>query len=79
MSRHSVSLKQRVVEHCGGGERSAEEAPSHLGLDHGAVRKWMAAHSAHGFAGLSKKFSHYDARFRLSVLQRMWKHALSRR
>lgn len=79
MSKHSVSFKQLVVEHYGGGERSAEEVASHFGIDHGTVRKWVAAHSAHGLSGLSKKFSHYDAPFRLSVLQRMWKDGLSYR
>jgi transposase len=79
MSKHSVSFKQLVVEHYCGGDRGAEEVASHFGLDHGTVRKWIAIHSVHGLAGLSKKFSRYDAHFRLSVLERMWKDGLSRR
>lgn len=43
------------------------------------MRKWVAAHAAHGLAGLEKKFSHYDAAFKLSVLRRMWEDGLSRR
>ncbi|MCA1494579.1 transposase [Ensifer sp. NBAIM29] len=37
----------------------------------------MASHAAHGAAGLSKKFNHYDAEFKLSVLKRMWEDGLS--
>ena len=79
MSKHSVSFKQLVVEHYGGGEHGFKEVASHFGLDHATVRKWVASHAAHGVAGLSKKFSHYDAHFRLSVLERMWKDGLSHR
>jgi transposase len=45
--------------------------------DHATVRKWVASYEAHGAAGLSKKFSHYDAEFKLSVLKRMWEDGLS--
>ena len=79
MSKHSMSFKQRVVEFYGDGERSFREVGSQFGVDHSTVRKWVASHAVHGLAGLSKKFSHYDARFRLSVLERMWKDGLSHR
>lgn len=79
MSKYSVSFKQGVVAFYGDGERSYREVGLHFGLDHSMVRKWVACHQAHGLAGLSRKFSHYDAQFRLSVLERMWKDGLSRR
>ncbi|AJY17196.1 hypothetical protein FEP63_03341 [Burkholderia multivorans] len=41
------------------------------------VRRWVASYREHGEDGLSKKHSHYDARFKLSVLQRMWRDELS--
>jgi transposase len=41
------------------------------------VRKWVSLHRQQGAAGLAKKFSHYDAEFRLSVLQHMWDGDLS--
>jgi transposase len=79
MSKHITSFKLRVVAFYGEGARSYSEVGSHFGLDHSTVRKWVAVHAAHGVAGLSKKFGHYDAHFRLSVLQRMWKDGLSHR
>nr|WP_051320964.1 helix-turn-helix domain-containing protein [Rhizobium mesoamericanum] len=39
----------------------------------------MASHEAVGSAGLSKKFSHNDAGFKLSLLRRMWEDGLSYR
>lgn len=41
------------------------------------VRRWVASYREHGEQGLRKKHSHYDARFKLSVLQRMWRDELS--
>ena len=79
MSKYSSSFKRRVVEFYGGGARSYREVVLRFGVDHSTVRKWVASHAAHGVDGLSKKFSHYDGRFKLSVLERMWKDGLSRR
>ena len=79
MSKYSVLFKQRVVEFYGDGERSYQEVFDRFGLDYSMVRRWVASHGAHGLAGLSKKSGHYDAAFKLCVLERMWKDGLSRR
>ncbi|CCM76650.1 putative transposase [Rhizobium mesoamericanum STM3625] len=79
MSKHSLAFKLSVVEFCEKGGRSAREVCVHFGVDHATVRKWVASYEAHGAAGLAKKFSHYDAAFKLSVLQRMWEDGLSYR
>jgi transposase len=79
MSRHSEAFKRLVVDFYRGGERSSGEAAAEFGLDRATVRKWVASYAAHGMAGLAKKFSHYDADFKLSVLRRMWDDGLSRR
>lgn len=79
MSKYSVGFKQAVVEFYSDGTHSYHEVSLQFGLDESMVRKWVASHAAHGVAGLSRKYSHYDAQFRLSVLERMWKDGLSRR
>ncbi len=79
MSKYSEAFKRRVVEYFRDGERSYKAVAAEFGIDHSAVRKWIALHAAHGLAGLTKKFSHYDADFKLSVLRRMWDDRLSRR
>lgn len=79
MSKYSASFKQGVVAFYGDGERSYREVGLHFSLDHSTVRKWVASYAEHGLAGLTRKHSHYDAPFRLSVLERMWKDGLSHR
>lgn len=79
MSKYSTLFKQRVVEFYGDGAHSYRDVCLRFGLDYSMVRRWVASYAAHGLAGLSKKFSHFDARFRLSVLERMWKDGLSHR
>jgi transposase len=79
MSKHDEAFKRSVVEFYQKGERGAREVGRHFGVDHATVRKWAASYEAHGAAGLAKKFSHYHAAFKLSVLQRMWEDGLSYR
>ena len=79
MSKYSSLFKKQVVEYYGDGAHSYREVGLRFGLDYSMVRKWVASHAAHGLACLSKKSSHYDAQFRLSVLERIWKDGLSHR
>lgn len=79
MSRHSLEFKQSVVSAYSAGTEGAEALASRFGIDHSTVRKWIAVFAAHGVQGLEKKFSAYDAAFKLSVLQRMWDDGLSYR
>ncbi|SDU34490.1 helix-turn-helix domain-containing protein [Stappia sp. ES.058] len=77
MTRHSTSFKHSVVSCYLNGDLSFRDVGSRFGIDHGTVRKWVSVHAEHGLAGLTKKFSRYDAAFKLSVLQRMWNDSLS--
>lgn len=79
MSKHSTAFKHSVVEFYRSGTRGSREVAARYGVDHSTVRKWVASYSAHGLAGLEKKFSVYDAPFKLSVLRRMWEDGLSYR
>ena len=79
MSKYSTSFKREVVERYLQGNEGQGSLADQFGIDHGTLRKWVAAYQAHGEAGLAKKFSHYSAEFKFSVLQRMEKDALSKR
>ena len=79
MSKHSTVFKQSVVAFYLRGDHGYGSVGARFGIDDATVRKWVAAHAAHGLAGLEKKFGHYDAEFKLSVLRRMWEDGLSRR
>lgn len=79
MSKYDEWFKRSVVDdYERSGDGSGAVARRH-GLDHSTVRKWVATYRAHGVAGLQKKYSHYDARFKLTVLQRIATHSLSLR
>ena len=79
MSKYSLSFKLSIIEFYDNGARSYREVGERFGVDHSTVRKWIDIHALHGQAGLEKKFRHYSAAFKLSVLRRMWEDGLSRR
>jgi transposase len=79
MPRYSISFKQSVVSAYAGGTEGFRAISARFGVDHSTVRKWVAIHAAHGLSGLEKKFSRYDAEFKLSVLHRIWEDGLSHR
>lgn len=79
MTKHNEQFKLAVVQqYLSGLAGYATVAKAH-GLDHGTVRCWVALHREHGMAGLQKKFSHYSAEFKLSVLQHMQNKGFSYR
>ena len=79
MSRYSESLKCSVAERYLRGEDSYARVGAPHCIDAATVRKWVASYRVHGLAGLSRKFGHYDGKFKLSVLRRMWEDGLSYR
>lgn len=79
MSKYSTSFKQSVVLAYEEGSDGFRRIAARFGIDHSTVEKWVAIHAQHGLAGLVKKFSHYDAEFKLSVLRRIREDGLSYR
>jgi transposase len=78
MSRHSARFKRAVVKDYLSGKYGGSRGVAHRhGVDHGTVRKWVAAWRAHGEAAFQKKYSRYDGQFKLKVLQFMHTKALS--
>jgi len=77
MSKYTESFKLAVVEHYLTGSAGYKAVGHYHGIDHAVVHKWVAFYRLHGKAGLQKKFTHYSAAFKLSVLQHMWTHMLS--
>ena len=79
MSKYSLAFKQSVIAAYESGTEGARAVAARFDVDHSTVRKWAAAHAAHGVSGLVKKSGSFDASFKLSVLQRMWDDGLSYR
>lgn len=79
MSKYSLAFKREAVERYLEGTEGLKGVGDRCGIHPGLLSRWVAAYQAHGEAGLAKKFSHYSAEFKFSVLQRMEKDALSKR
>lgn len=77
MAKYSEAFKLRVVQSYMSGESGFETTAQRYGLDHATVRRWVRAYQMHGVQGLRRKFSHYSADFKLSVLQRIEQEGLS--
>jgi transposase len=78
MSKYSAQFKRSVVkDYLSGRGGSSKDVARRHGIDHGTVRKWVAAWRVHGNAAFRKKYRRYDARFKLKVLQFMQMNALS--
>ncbi len=79
MSKHTEQFKLTVIQDYLSGV-GRFDAVAHLhGIDKATVHKWVALYQQHGASGIGKKYTHYDAQFKLSVLQRMWTKGLSQR
>lgn len=77
MARHDEEFKRTVVQAYLSGVGGYKSLAVKYGVAHSVVQQWVGYYRLHGDAGLRKKFSHYSARFKLSVLLRMWQQELS--
>jgi transposase len=77
MSKYSEEFKLSIVQQYLAGVGGFREIARQHGLCHSVVRRWVLWYQAHGTEGLKKKFTHYNAEFKLSVLQRIWDDGLS--
>ncbi|WP_147407139.1 helix-turn-helix domain-containing protein, partial [Neopusillimonas maritima] len=78
MSKHDEQFKIKVVlEYLSGrfgGYRTVADA---YGIDSSSLRSWVTSYQMHGSLGLRRKGASYDVAFKLSVLERMQREALS--
>lgn len=77
MARHDERFKQAVVHAYLSGEGGYRILGVRYAVAPSVVRQWVGHYRQHGDEGLRKKFSHYSADFKLSVLQRMRNQELS--
>lgn len=77
MAKYDEHFKLSLVQQYLGGTSGYKSIARQHGVDHEVLRRWVLAFRAHGLDGLKKKFSHYSAEFKLSVLQHMWDNALA--
>lgn len=77
MTKYDAHFKLAVVQQYLDGKAGVKAIAKQYGLAHAMVRRWVEWFQAHGTDGLKKKFSHYSAEFKLSVLQHIWDNELS--
>lgn len=77
MTKYDERFKLKVVRQYLSGTSGYKVIAQQHGLNDGMVKRWVDLHRLHGKAGLAKKFSHYDAEFRLALLHHMWENELS--
>ncbi|MBR7748536.1 helix-turn-helix domain-containing protein, partial [Undibacterium baiyunense] len=77
MAKHTEEFKYRVVQEYLSGALGYLALSKKYDLQYSTVRRWVGWYQAHGMEGLTKKFTHYNAEFKLSVLRYVWDNALS--
>lgn len=79
MARHDERFKRDVVQAYLSGIGGFKALGRRYSIAPSLVEQWVGRYRQHGEAGLRKKFSHYSADFKLSVLQQMRDQELSLR
>ncbi len=77
MSKHSIELKQDVIDHYISGKDGYGLTAERFGVQKFDVRMWVAAYQTHGAASLIKRRVTYTPEFKISVIQHMQQHDLS--
>ncbi len=77
MAKHTEEFKYRVVQEYLNVPMGYVALGKKYGLQHSTVKRWVGWYQTHGLAGLTKKFTHYSAEFKLSVLRHVWDNSLS--
>jgi transposase len=77
MAKYDEQFRLRIVQEYLKGSASTRTLAARHGLGRSVIRRWVASYQEHGLAGLRRKVTNYDARFKLLVLQRMQRDGLS--
>lgn len=77
MAKYSEQFKLKLVKEYQAGVGGVGMIAQRHGVGYTVLRRWIAVYERHGREGLRKKYSHYDVRFRMSVLSHMWRENLS--
>jgi transposase len=77
MARYDEGFKQRVVQAYLSGDGGQKTLAAKYGINHLLLKRWVGAYRQYGDGGLRKKYSHYSAEFKLSVLKQMHEQELS--
>ena len=77
MAKYDEIFKRSVVQDYLAGGGGYKGLASKYGVTSGQIRNWVGFYRLNGDKGLTKKFSHYSAKFKLHILEHMWREELS--
>jgi transposase len=77
MAKYDEPFRLQVVQAYLNGDASTRTLATRYGVGRTVIRRWVASYREHGVAGVRRKVGHYDAAFKLSVLQRIQRDRLS--
>jgi len=77
MAKYDEIFKRSVVQDYLAGGGGYKGLASKYGVASGQIRNWVGFYRLNGDKGLTKKFSHYSAEFKLHILEHMWREELS--
>lgn len=77
MTKYDDRFKLKIVRQYLSGTAGYKTVGDQHGVGDSMVRSWVKLFQAHGVDGLRKKFTHYSAEVKLSVLRHMWDNELS--
>jgi transposase len=79
-NKYDYEFRLRCVEAVLKGKRALKEVAKENGIEHSNLRLWLGFYQAYGKSGLKpRKKQHYDAAFKLEVLEAIDKEFLSLR
>jgi transposase len=79
MAKYDEQFRRQLVAEYLEGAHGYQALGARYGLHGAMIQRWVASYRAHGDTGLAKKYGHYDARFKLRVLDQMRRDHLSYR
>jgi transposase len=77
MTKYDEQFKLAVVQEYLSGYTGHKRVAQLRGIPRTRLLMWVKLYQAHGADGLKKKFSHYSAEFKLTVIERIRTDALS--
>jgi transposase len=77
MTKYDEQFKLKIVQEYISGVGGSDTLGKRYGVPRSLIKLWTELYRVHGRDGINKKYSSYDAEFKLSVLQHMWDNGLS--
>jgi transposase len=76
VAKYTPAFKLKLVKQCLSSD-SLNGVAVKNGIGHSLLQRWVRSYQQHGLAGLARKYSRYDAQFKLKVLKRIKEEGLS--